>query len=501
MVSFALRRVLLAIPTLVGVTIAVFVLTTVLSTPAESAATLEERLRAEDGRRDRFIDLPRFFNASPHDVVTRVNECIAHIAANDASRPFYEARLAELGGAALVYLLPGLNTLPEPALRDVSLALAPVARRMGGFAEIEVTDPERAPLFWQHFWEDRTADFTEQSVRRSLGRWLALGGDARRRELEGVDTFALPWVIQAMSESHDRVALARLTDLARHLSGHSTHASGSTADALRLQIIEWQSWWLAHESDYVRFVGVRKAAATISETRYAKWLLGVVRGSLGLSTRDGLPVVDKLRARAPVTLGMALLALMVAGVVAVPLGVWAAWKRGAPIDVGVSVATLLLASVPTFFVAHVLGWLGHGERLILPVLALSTLTIPAIVQQQRAAMIEVLRQDYVRAARAKGARGLRVALHAFRNALMPMVTLAGVQVPALIGGAFVVEEVFQVQGMGWETLRAIEARDAAWIIAVALVSAVITTACLLASDLLYGMADPRVREGPGRRRL
>src|SRR5690606_35656845 len=94
-----------------------------------------------------------------------------------------------------------------------------------------------------------------------------------------------------------------------------------------------------------------------------------------------------------------------------------------------------------------------------------------------------------------GARPLRVAtVHALRNALVPTTTLAGVQLPALIGGAFVVEEVFEVRGIGWETLRAIEARDLAWIVVVTLLCAALTTACLVVSDIAYGLLDPRVRE-------
>jgi peptide/nickel transport system permease protein len=124
-----------------------------------------------------------------------------------------------------------------------------------------------------------------------------------------------------------------------------------------------------------------------------------------------------------------------------------------------------------------------------------------MTQQQRASMIEALSQDYVRAARAKGARTLRVAVnHALRNALVPTVTLAGVQFPALVGAAFVVEEVFGIHGMGWETLRAIETRDAAWIVAVTLLCAVVTTACLVGSDVAHGLLDPRVREQQIRRR-
>jgi ABC-type dipeptide/oligopeptide/nickel transport system permease component len=110
-------------------------------------------------------------------------------------------------------------------------------------------------------------------------------------------------------------------------------------------------------------------------------------------------------------------------------------------------------------------------------------------------MLEVVGRDYVRTARAKGMPGWRIAVvHALRNALMPTVTLAGLHLPVLLGGAFVVEEVFELPGIGFETLRAIEAHDAAWLMAVVLVCALAVTIGLVASDVAYGALDPRVRE-------
>jgi peptide/nickel transport system permease protein len=182
--------------------------------------------------------------------------------------------------------------------------------------------------------------------------------------------------------------------------------------------------------------------------------------------------------------------------------VLAAWRRGRSVDHITALGVLTVYAIPTFLIAELFAALG-GDTLgiLLPVVVLSTVSLSALTQTQRAAMLEALGQDYVRAARAKGARTLRVAVvHALRNALVPTVTLAGVQLPALIGGAFVVEEVFGVQGIGWETLRAIEARDVAWIVAVTLLCAIVTTACLVASDIAYGILDPRVRESQTRRR-
>jgi peptide/nickel transport system permease protein len=110
-------------------------------------------------------------------------------------------------------------------------------------------------------------------------------------------------------------------------------------------------------------------------------------------------------------------------------------------------------------------------------------------------MLDILEQDFVRTARAKGVPGWRVlVVHALRNALMPTVTLAGTHVPSLLGGAIVVEEVFGLPGAGFETLRAIEAHDSAWLMAVLLATACTVTLGLVASDVAYGVLDPRVRE-------
>jgi peptide/nickel transport system permease protein len=510
MLAFALRRAIWAIPTLFGVSLVVFLLTTLLPDPEAEASTatgdVAARIRLEELRRARFLDLPRLINVSPRDVRTAVEECTAHIIADDGAATFCEVRIARIGGAALPHLLPRLDDLPPAARGRLALALAPVAKRMKIGEPADFAAPDRAALFWRRFWDDRSVDFTEPAVRRSVQRMTSRSSDLLEQEIRLVDTFALQQIMVAMKTTRDPAALARLTRLAADVTGdESRRVLEPNADRARTRAVvsEWLSWWYVHESDYVVLQGGEKVTASIAQTRYAKWVLGAVTGQLGLSTRDGLPIFDKLLARAPVTLGMVLLALLGSLLVAVPLGVLAAWRQGHVIDHGTSGLVLLVYSIPTFLIAELLATFGHasGAGFVLPVLALSTVSLSVMTHQQRAAMIEALGQDYIRSARAKGARTLRVAvIHALRNALMPTATIAGVQFPALIGGAFVVEEVFDVHGIGWETLRAIESHDAAWIVAVTLLCAIVTTACLVASDIAYGLLDPRVRESQTRRR-
>jgi ABC-type dipeptide/oligopeptide/nickel transport system permease component len=291
--------------------------------------------------------------------------------------------------------------------------------------------------------------------------------------------------------------------VASHATGRDGEiVEGDDPDHVRAVVSEWQSWWFVHETDYVVLDGGERVASSLSQTRYAKWMVGAVTGQLGLSTRDGAPILDKLGRRAPVTLGMAILALLLSSAIAVPIGVVSAWQRGKPIDHATALSLLAIYSLPTFLIAEVLSQLGSTTPYLLPVFALATVSVSVMTQQQRAAMIDALGQEYVRTARAKGARTLRVAVvHALRNALVPTLTVGGVQLPALISGAFVVEEVFGIHGMGWETLRAIEARDVAWVVAVTLLCAAVTTVGLVASDVAYGLLDPRVREAQTRRRL
>jgi peptide/nickel transport system permease protein len=224
-----------------------------------------------------------------------------------------------------------------------------------------------------------------------------------------------------------------------------------------------------------------------------------------VSAIDGEPIAEKLRDRAPVTLLICALAMLFSWAVAVPLGAMGAWRRGRPFDWVSSGVIFLLYATPTFTVAELLRRVtaGHalgGARVALAVAALSLGSVATLSRWQRAAMLEVVRQDFVRTAHAKGVPAWRVAVvHVLRNALMPTVTLAGLHLPVLLGGAFVVEEVFGLPGVGFETLRAIEAHDAAWLMAVVLASAVAVTLGLVASDVACGALDPRVREALSRR--
>ncbi|MFC3124564.1 ABC transporter permease [Pseudoroseomonas globiformis] len=249
--------------------------------------------------------------------------------------------------------------------------------------------------------------------------------------------------------------------------------------------------------------------------RFGEWAWNIVRGDLGVSIFTNLPVARMIGQRIEPTLSLMVITLILAVIVAVPLGVAAAWKHGSWIDRGVMAFAVLGFSVPVFVVGYVLAyyfalqldWLpvqgytpiSQGfwpwlSNLILPAVALSSAYIALIARITRATMLEVLQQDYIRTARAKGA-GQRTILflHALKNAAIPIVTVIGIGIALLIGGAVITESVFAIPGLGRLTIDAILRRDYPVIQGVVLLFSFVYVLVNLLIDLSYTLFDPRIR--------
>jgi peptide/nickel transport system permease protein len=251
-------------------------------------------------------------------------------------------------------------------------------------------------------------------------------------------------------------------------------------------------------------------------TQYLSWIGGIaLRGDLGHSLWQNTPVTELLAARLPVTFELGLLALIVALTIALPIGTYSALRQDTAGDyIGRSFSILLLA-VPSFWLGTVVmvfpsiwwGWspeVHYARFLDDPVQNLKNMAVPAIVlgaglsavtmRLMRTMMLEVLRQDYIRTAWAKGLPERLVVLrHALRNALVPVITLVGLQAPLLIGGAVIVETIFVIPGMGLLLLEAVNQRDYPIITGVFLVVGVAITLINLLIDMSYGVLDPKVR--------
>ena len=249
--------------------------------------------------------------------------------------------------------------------------------------------------------------------------------------------------------------------------------------------------------------------------RFGEWVWQILHGDLGTSIFTNLPVTTMIAQRFEPTLSLMAITLCFAVAVAVPIGVLAAWKAGTWIDRIIMAFAVFGFSVPVFVIAYLLAFvfalelewlpvqgytpLSEGiwpwfEHLILPAIALGCVYIALIARITRAAMLEVLQQDYIRTARAKGVgqRGI-LFVHALKNASVPIVTVIGIGIALLIGGAVVTESVFAIPGLGRLTVDAILRRDYPLIQGVVLLFSFIYVLVNLAIDLLYTLLDPRIR--------
>ena len=251
--------------------------------------------------------------------------------------------------------------------------------------------------------------------------------------------------------------------------------------------------------------------------QYLNWLKDAVRGDLGKSINTHRPVTEAIKDRLPTTLQLALVAWFIGVSISIPLGIVAGVKRNTWVD---HVATLIAlggVAMPAFWMGLMLilvfgvwwqvlppsGFVSvfdnpveAAKYLVLPAVTLGLHQTGSLTRQMRSSMVEVLNQDFVRTARAKGLKEQRVIIvHAMRNAMLPVLTVLGLQAGALVGGTVVIEQVFAIPGMGRLALTSVLSQDIPVIQGVVLVVAVAVLAANLITDLLYSVLDPRIRYG------
>ena len=249
--------------------------------------------------------------------------------------------------------------------------------------------------------------------------------------------------------------------------------------------------------------------------QYLRWMGRVLHGDLGRSIRNNQPVIEDVGRRIRPSVELAVLAILIALVVAFPLGILSAARRNTPVDgagttfalIGICMPNFLIALLLIFLFGVTLRWLpvsGYTDPLEDPVNGLRSLTLPAITlglalgavitRTLRSSLIEALSEDYVRTGRAKGLpEGAILGRHALKNSLIPVVTVLGLQLGGLIGGAVITEYVFALPGVGRLVVDAVFARDYPLVQGVVLLIALAYIATNLLVDLVYGFLDPRIR--------
>ncbi len=254
--------------------------------------------------------------------------------------------------------------------------------------------------------------------------------------------------------------------------------------------------------------------------QYLHWLRGIVTLDFGRSIRDRRPVIDRVLEKLPNTAVLNTIAFALAAAIGIPVGLWSARRPGRLFDRGSAVVFFLLYSLPAFWVALLLmqyfavrlQWLplfgvtddgtlpDRLRHLVLPVITLSYGQLAIFARFSRSAVSEVIRQDFITTARAKGAGEASVLWHhAFRNALLPLITLLGLTIPYLVSGSVIVEQIFQWDGVGLLYFDSIRSRDYPTVMALTVLTAVATLLASVLADVLYALADPRVRLQEGGR--
>ncbi|MEI7760253.1 MAG: ABC transporter permease [Thermoleophilia bacterium] len=250
--------------------------------------------------------------------------------------------------------------------------------------------------------------------------------------------------------------------------------------------------------------------------QYWRWVSGIPLGDFGFSYRNTQPVSEILLNALPITLELVFLGLLIAVLIGLPLGVLSAVKRDSRHDyvarvgglIGVSIPNFWLATLLLIFTSRVLDWvpplsyvpfykdpIANLSQFILPAIAISVFTLAIVMRMVRATMLEVLGQDYVRTARAKGVRRkVVISRHALRNALIPVVTVVGFEIGILMGGSAIVEIIFGLPGIGNTLINAIFNRDYPVVQAATLLLAFTFIFFNLIVDLLYGVLDPRISQ-------
>lgn len=251
------------------------------------------------------------------------------------------------------------------------------------------------------------------------------------------------------------------------------------------------------------------------QEQFLSWLGGLARGDLGVSRYTGRPVADDLAERVPATLEVGLLALVVGIVIALPLGVVSAVRPNSAMDYGARLMAILGLSIPEFFLAVVVilafsRWFGYFppigytspfenptknlEQIWLPVLVIGIRQSAGVARMVRSSLLEILRSDYIRTAWAKGLRERAVVVrHAVRNALIPVITIIGLQVSAVIGGVIIIETLFSIPGVGQMMVLSALRRDIMPLQAIVLLLALIVVLVNLMVDISYCWLDPRIK--------
>jgi peptide/nickel transport system permease protein len=449
--------------------------------------------------------LPLFFNPTPGSVERLSLGALRTIAASDAPAVAAEARLVQLGGAALPFILPALDSLtPEGRSRAVK-ALRPVAARMG--LEIDPSwEPSREVTFWTRFWEEHSIDYRPVVARRAVSRLVQKSTLLRDTEVRQLDTYALDEMMRAMApieNTADVDRIRRLSELALDMLGGEPSPRYSWRlgpdagrEEARAVASTWTDWWSHERTFYRSYSGTERITAMLRDTRYGGWLTQAVRHDLGVlpnGRRVGEVLWDGLFVSGPLLLCGVLGAFVSAALGGVLAALdqrrarsWLRWLLS------------VRAALPVTVVAGVAAlWLGRSaQQLWVGALIMAAFGAPLSALHRGAG--EPGGAEFVRTLRSLGVARWRVALSVSKLSSAAVVVQLGAQLSTLLTLTFVVEYALALPGLGTRTIEALKQPDLNWLMAITIITALFVGLLQAFSELLLALLDPRWRDSVDR---
>jgi ABC-type dipeptide/oligopeptide/nickel transport system permease component len=435
--------------------------------------------------------LPLFFNRAPIDITERAQLLASGLARSSApleaiAKQPEAVELTRLGGAALPGLMPFLDSLPPQQRARVALALAPLAGRMGIADPEDFESPERATAFWSRYWLDRSIDFRPQVVERAIRRLAQRSSALRRTEVNQLDTYALPGLMQALEIEQEPATVAQLLSVVSHITeGACSSPANASPAQLQARSNECSSWWNENQHTFSQLNGNRRLVAMLQETQYGKWVLKLLRGELTSATTSAAASWSLLPTL--VLVGAAIVGGYFVGPL---LAAWAAtltrrrhWLLG---------ASLVLAILPA---AAVASWLSHGlfANKVAALLTMLLLGASALGVHQYQATRDASSFEFIRMRRAFGVTRLRAALHALHSSSVASAAHLANHGASLLTAACIVEWAFDWRGLGWLTVQAVHTGDVSTLVLVAVVGTFFTGALQIASSLILNRFERSTR--------
>jgi len=390
--------------------------------------------------------------------------------------------------------------------------------------------PDESHAYWKKWYEENKARFEDDAVRATVADYL--DGRLDIAAVRSCGGFAIPYLIKSIDDPEKGLlandALTAITTFNFLTSPDSWTGANGAQNERERAIARWESFWRRDRPRYVTYSPIGHFANIFLNSQFGFWVKQVALFDFGDSYRNKVPVLELIKERIPRSMLISVASIMMAYIIAIPAGIFSAVKRYTTPDRIMTFTLFLLYSLPSFWVASMLimtttggerfpdlfptrGIVGDGfemgttgvstwdsiksyaHHMVLPVFVLTYGSVAFISRQMRSAMLETVKQDYVRTAQAKGVSEFSVIFkHTLRNSLIPIITISAGILPELIAGAIIVESIFTIRGMGLLTFEAITYRDYPIINAVLFFSAALTLIGILLADLCYALVDPRI---------